>query len=100
MTRGNSGTVRQREFAYEGANGRGAPKYAFRGLLPCEVCGSSFVNIGGTNALRAYGCSRNRFGGAGFTNGIRVRQSLLEARLCTPIKNELLQADMREEIAR
>jgi site-specific DNA recombinase len=74
-----------------GASGRGGPKFAFSGLLRCELCDSSLVIIGGSKGWRAYGCSGNKFGGkAPCSNALSVRKDLLQARLVEPIKRDLL----------
>jgi site-specific DNA recombinase len=80
---------------------RGGPKYLFSGLLRCGLCGSSFVIIGGTDAQRAYGCSSHKWGGeAACSNGISVRQTIVESRLLAPIKSDLLNPEMIAELRR
>jgi DNA invertase Pin-like site-specific DNA recombinase len=86
-----------------GQTGRGGPKFAFSGLLRCEICDSSMVIIGGTQGWRAYGCSGNKFGGASVcSNDLSVRKELLEARLVEPIKRDLraptLLADLQARV--
>jgi site-specific DNA recombinase len=83
---GSSGVAPRRQ-----NNGRGGPKFAFSGLLRCEVCNSSLVIVGGTKVWRAYGCAGHKDGGASVcTNGLTVRQQLLEERLVRPMKRDLL----------
>jgi DNA invertase Pin-like site-specific DNA recombinase len=80
----------------------GGPRYAFSGLLKCELCGSSLVIIGGSGEKnRTYGCSGNKFGGSPVcANAIGVRQTLLESKLCTPIKRDLLTPAFLADIER
>jgi hypothetical protein len=50
---------------------------------------------------RTYGCSGHKFGGAAIcSNAIGVRQTLLESKLCAPIKNDLAQPQLLEDLER
>ncbi len=86
----------------KGHSAGGGPRYAFGGLLKCELCGSSLVIIGGSGEkFRAYGCSGNKFGGAAVcANTLAVRQSLVQEKLCNPIKRDLLSPAFLAELQR
>ncbi|MBN8279058.1 MAG: recombinase family protein [Gammaproteobacteria bacterium] len=70
--------------ALKGSGGR-PNRYLFSGLIRCECCGSTFIM---TNA-RAYGCS-GYVNGRACQNNIRVRRDVLEDRLLSGIREQLL----------
>lgn len=66
------------------AGGR-APRYLFSGLLRCAHCGSGFVKVD----KRSYACS-TYVNGRACTNHQRVRRDIIETRLLSGVRDELL----------
>jgi len=75
------------------------PRYAFSTLVKCEVCGSNIV----MSDRRSYACS-GYVNGRICTNNIRCKREVLEDRLTTKIRSDLLKPetieDLRTRIAR
>jgi site-specific DNA recombinase len=69
-----------------------APRYAFSGLVKCEVCGSNFV----MENQRAYICS-GYVNGRICTNNVRVRRDVLETKLTNTIRRDLLRTEVVDE---
>jgi DNA invertase Pin-like site-specific DNA recombinase len=63
------------------------PKYLFSGLLECGCCGGNFIIVNRTS----YGCARHKDRGTSVcTNKLLVRRTIVEDRLLTGIKQEML----------
>jgi site-specific DNA recombinase len=69
------------------------PRYAFSTLIKCEVCGSNIV----MGDKRSYVCS-GHVNGRICSNNIRCRKDLLEDKLTTKIRTDLLAPETIEEL--
>ena len=77
------------------------PRYLFSSLLKCGLCGGSMVIVGGAGKWKAYGCASHKDGGPhACGNGLYAKLHIVEDKLLSRLKDELLSDEAVEEIER
>lgn len=80
-----------------GSRGKGArPKTLFGGLLRCGKCGGAVVAVSAYD----YGCAAHKDRGPSVCSGVRAKRKVVDARLLSTVRDDLLAPDALVELQR